>query len=170
VAVDMSPLRVVRSRSADRAADCIAVGSVTALPFSDKSFDLTLCNHVIEHVAGPEAAAHELARVLRPGGVALVGVPNEGCVFGRLRNHVLQRSILRATDHVNFFNSRSLSDLLTQAGLEVDALYGGGFLLPHLRVYGLVAATAPGRALLDTAGRWFPSQVHDLIAVARRPS
>jgi 2-polyprenyl-3-methyl-5-hydroxy-6-metoxy-1,4-benzoquinol methylase len=170
VAVDMNPVRIERARAADRAAGCIAFGSVTALPFDRGAFDVVLCNHVMEHVPQPESAAVEIARVLRPGGMAMIGVPNEGSAFGRLRNRVLQRSILKATDHTNFFTRDSLSRLLDRAGLEVDDVRGAGFMLPHLRVHGLVAATSGGRALLDAAGRLMPSQVGELFAIARRRS
>jgi ubiquinone/menaquinone biosynthesis C-methylase UbiE len=42
--------------------------SVTDLPFADDSFDAAIGNLVIQHVGEPERAAHELARVLVPGG------------------------------------------------------------------------------------------------------
>lgn len=46
-----------------------------ALPFGAGSFDALLCSHVLEHVDDDLAAAREFARVLRPGGVALIQVP-----------------------------------------------------------------------------------------------
>lgn len=48
---------------------------ITALSFADESFDTAICIHVLEHVADDRAAMRELARVLRPGGVAVVMVP-----------------------------------------------------------------------------------------------
>jgi ubiquinone/menaquinone biosynthesis C-methylase UbiE len=44
------------------------VGDVTHLDFPDDTFDGVRCERVIQHVADPEAAVRELARVVRPGG------------------------------------------------------------------------------------------------------
>ncbi len=48
---------------------------VMMLPFRDYSFDMIICNHVLEHVADDRAAMSELHRVLRPGRPALLQVP-----------------------------------------------------------------------------------------------
>jgi SAM-dependent methyltransferase len=45
------------------------------LPFPDESFDLVMCIEAFHYVADPEKGAAELARVLRPGGHAVVAVP-----------------------------------------------------------------------------------------------
>jgi SAM-dependent methyltransferase len=41
------------------------------------SFDLVICNHVLEHVPDDRAAARELARVTAPGGQAVISVPGD---------------------------------------------------------------------------------------------
>lgn len=46
-------------------------GSLEKLPFAEGSFDLIETRAVLEHVGNIEAAAREMARVLRPGGVAI---------------------------------------------------------------------------------------------------
>ena len=49
------------------------------LPFADDAFDIVISNHVIEHVGSDgEQARHlsELHRVLKPGGVGYLAVPN----------------------------------------------------------------------------------------------
>ena len=50
-------------------------GDAFALPFPDHRFDRVICSEVMEHVHDVGAAARELARVLRPGGVCAVTVP-----------------------------------------------------------------------------------------------
>src|SRR5262249_48981294 len=46
------------------------VGSAEELPFADGSFDALWSITVLEHVQHPEKALQEVARVLKPGGVA----------------------------------------------------------------------------------------------------
>ena len=48
---------------------------ITDVPFKDGAFDLILCVHVLEHVADDRRALREMARVLRPDGVAMILVP-----------------------------------------------------------------------------------------------
>jgi SAM-dependent methyltransferase len=39
------------------------------LPFADSSFDVVLCDNVVDHAEGPARIARELSRVLAPGGL-----------------------------------------------------------------------------------------------------
>src|SRR5690606_40218460 len=48
---------------------------LTALEFPDRSFDLVICNHVLEHIPDDLAAMREIHRVLAPGGKAVITVP-----------------------------------------------------------------------------------------------
>ena len=48
---------------------------VQNLPFADNSFDLIICNHVLEHVFDEKKAIQELFRVLAKGGQAILQVP-----------------------------------------------------------------------------------------------
>jgi SAM-dependent methyltransferase len=45
------------------------------LPFDDKSFDTVLLTDVLEHLPEPASTLNEIARVLRPDGKLLLGVP-----------------------------------------------------------------------------------------------
>lgn len=49
--------------------------NVCALPFASNSFDIVLCNHVLEHVENDKEAIKEIYRVLKPGGWAMLNVP-----------------------------------------------------------------------------------------------
>jgi SAM-dependent methyltransferase len=54
----------------------IRVGDATAMEFGDGAFDAVLSLGVVEHFPdGPAAPLLEIARVLRPGGIAVITVP-----------------------------------------------------------------------------------------------
>lgn len=45
------------------------------IPFPDNTFDVVLCNHVLEHVADDRVALRDIFRVMKPGGFAILQVP-----------------------------------------------------------------------------------------------
>ncbi|WP_010520867.1 class I SAM-dependent methyltransferase [Aquimarina agarivorans] len=47
------------------------------LPFKDNEFDFILCNHVLEHIPDDTTAMQELFRVLAPGGMAIMQIPQD---------------------------------------------------------------------------------------------
>lgn len=49
--------------------------NILHLNIPDNSFDVILCNHVLEHIPDDHKAISELFRVLKPGGFALLQVP-----------------------------------------------------------------------------------------------
>lgn len=47
------------------------------LPFEDNSFDIILCNHVLEHIPNDTLAMKELYRILKPGGMGIFQIPQD---------------------------------------------------------------------------------------------
>ena len=50
---------------------------ICALPFEDNTFDIILCNHVLEHIPDDQKAMNELFRVMKPGGWGVFQVPQD---------------------------------------------------------------------------------------------
>jgi SAM-dependent methyltransferase len=47
------------------------------LPFKDNTYDIILCNHVLEHIPDDTKAMQELYRVLKPGGMGIFQIPQD---------------------------------------------------------------------------------------------
>lgn len=93
------------------------------LPYPANSFDLILSHEVLEHVQDDRQSAVEIARVLKPGGRAVIFVPNLGYPFethgvylrGKyyfgnkpLVNYLPRAWRDRLAPHVNVYNSQQL--------------------------------------------------------------
>jgi hypothetical protein len=60
-------------------------GHACALPFHDHALDYVIASHVLEHVANPVAALAEWYRVLRPGGIIYLVVPDRRATWEHMR-------------------------------------------------------------------------------------
>ena len=76
--------RVVSTEYRTRNRGWVAVNLNNDLPFRPAQFDLVLLLEVIEHLADIPHALGEIARVTKPGGVAIVTTPNRLNVSSRI--------------------------------------------------------------------------------------
>ena len=88
--------------------------------FPPESFDAITSFQVFEHLPFPERDIQSLYKVLRPGGILLIEVPNfetwtMPIMKGRHR-HFTQ-------DHLNFFSQRTLGEFFGKNGLQVVDQY-----------------------------------------------
>jgi SAM-dependent methyltransferase len=66
----------IRYISADLDSPLAAVQmDITAISDKDSTYDVIICNHVLEHIEQDSLAMGELFRVLKPGGLAILQVP-----------------------------------------------------------------------------------------------
>ena len=99
-----------------------AVGDVRELPFADASFDAIYSMGTIEHFDETERAVDEMARVLKPGGRAIIGVPNRYDPFLRpLIAAALQAVGLYGYGYEKSYSRRGLRRMLERAGFDVVA-------------------------------------------------
>ncbi len=117
----------------------VVVDLARPLPFEDASFDTVLCTQVLEHVPNAEYAMAEIARLLRPGGHALVTVPF------LYPTHEAPYDFWRFTHH-------GLAGLVRRHGLAVAALEAQGGPVLMLTHYGVLAVTAAIRGLARALG------------------
>jgi ubiquinone/menaquinone biosynthesis C-methylase UbiE len=109
------------------------VGSALGLPYADGSFDAVIFTEAIEHFARPEPALAEIARVLKPGGLALITTPNCGSLFWIAIENTWHRAFggpckpYSRDVHPSRFTRRSLADMLGRhlAEQAVDTVWFG---------------------------------------------
>ncbi|MEA1786705.1 methyltransferase domain-containing protein [Arenibacter sp. GZD96] len=93
------------------------------LPFPDHSFDVILCNHVLEHIPDDKKAMKELYRVLKPNGWGIFQVPQELNRETTFEDHSITDKKERARifgqyDHVRIYG-RDYFDTLRNVGFTV---------------------------------------------------
>jgi hypothetical protein len=99
------------------------------LPFADASLEAVIHSQVIEHLPDDPAILAECHRVLRPGGVLVLGTPDYARPLWWGLEWVHSRLMPggHTREHVTRFTRRSLTDRLTCAGFEILACrYVGG--------------------------------------------
>jgi glycosyltransferase involved in cell wall biosynthesis/Flp pilus assembly protein TadD/2-polyprenyl-3-methyl-5-hydroxy-6-metoxy-1,4-benzoquinol methylase len=116
--IDYNPLRVERARTAAPFAE-IHQGDLLSLS-GEKRFDVILLNQVIEHVQDDGGLMQTVKGLLSPGGVLILGTPNEGSPLHQLRNARLGPSF--QTDHVHFYTEADIRKTIARAGFRVDTI------------------------------------------------
>lgn len=123
--IDISAPTVAQARTMfDAAADARplrgVVGDVREIPFGADSFDLIYSMGTIEHFAATVRAVEEMARVLKPGGRAIIGVPNRHDPFLRpLMATAMQWLGLYAYGYEKSYSRSALRAMLEAAGFTV---------------------------------------------------
>lgn len=96
------------------------------LPYADQYFEAVTCLEVLEHLYDPLRLVQEVARVLKPGGIAVISVPNPYAIIARL--HVLfGKNIsppLTVGGHIKFFQEKDLRRMCTAAQLDIQQIKG----------------------------------------------
>ena len=93
------------------------------LPFEDNQYDVIFCNHVLEHIPDDTKAMQELYRVLKPGGMAILQIPqdlNRAVTFtdDTITNQKERAEIFGQYDHVRIYG-RDYFDKLRSIGFTV---------------------------------------------------
>ncbi|MCA1763483.1 MAG: class I SAM-dependent methyltransferase [Cryomorphaceae bacterium] len=93
------------------------------IPFESNSFDVVMCNHVLEHVNDADKCISELHRVLKPGGWAIMQVPidysrNETYEDPAIVSPEDREEHFWQKDHLRLFG-KDYPDKLRKAGFSV---------------------------------------------------
>lgn len=121
-----------------------------ALPWDDGSVDLVVANQVLEHCKEIFWIAAEVVRVLKPGGLFIVGVPNLASLHSRVMLALgMQPSPIDVLGpHVRGFTPGGLARFLGEGGfLEVVERRGGNYYPFPPSVARPLARLLPGSAV-----------------------
>jgi SAM-dependent methyltransferase len=115
---------------------------ICRLPFADASFDVVLCNHVLEHVADDATAMGELCRVLKPDGWGVMQVPIDSRLKATFEDPRITDPRERELrfgqhDHVRLYGT-DYAERLTRAGFSVEIIdYCGAMTAERIERCGL---------------------------------
>jgi 2-polyprenyl-3-methyl-5-hydroxy-6-metoxy-1,4-benzoquinol methylase len=96
----------------------VRTGELAAAGYPTAGFDVAVVNHTLEHIPAPGPFLAEIRRILKPGGILVVGVPN----FGGLMAQIMRErwAGLLPDQHLWHFTPDTLRRLLDTAGFAVQ--------------------------------------------------
>jgi SAM-dependent methyltransferase len=96
---------------------------IRQMPFADNTYDVLMCNHVLEHIDDELKATKEIHRVLKPGGWAILQVPLDSSLEVTyedlsITNPKQREKLFGQYDHVRLYGL-DYAERLEKSGLKV---------------------------------------------------
>ncbi|MBA2525505.1 MAG: methyltransferase domain-containing protein [Pyrinomonadaceae bacterium] len=109
---------------------------ITDIKEKESTYDVIICNHVLEHIEDDAKAMRELYRVLKPGGFAILQVPISNLMEKTYEDFSVKdpkerESMFGQIDHVRLYG-RDYSTRLERAAFRVTTAGPADFLEPQL--------------------------------------
>ena len=115
---------------------------IVDLPFEDNSFDIIICNHVLEHIVDDRKAMSELYRVMKSGGWGIVQVPMKNSLEKTYEDFTItdpkeRQKHFGQYDHVRWYGM-DYFDRLKSVGFETEInFYSQKFSEAEIKRFGL---------------------------------
>lgn len=115
---------------------------IVDLPFEDNSFDVIICNHVLEHIVDDRKAMSELYRVMKSGGWGIVQVPMKNSLEKTYEDVTItdpkeRQKHFGQYDHVRWYGM-DYFDRLKSVGFDADInFYSQKFSEADIKRFGL---------------------------------
>lgn len=102
-------------------------GDFHSCEYSENQFDVVMLRYVLEHLPDPFATLTEAHRVLKPGGIVQVIVPNEAGFFNKIsvaigRKRTGRWGTLTPPHHLHAFTPHTLKRIFARAGLKTQTV------------------------------------------------
>jgi 2-polyprenyl-3-methyl-5-hydroxy-6-metoxy-1,4-benzoquinol methylase len=147
-------------------------GLLEDIKFSPQKFDVVTMFEVIEHVKGALALLNECHRILKPGGLLMLGTANtDSWTASIMKSRWEYFDISQHGGHISFFNPQSIRVLAERSGFKIESLKTHSVSLLDRRDRSpIVYRTAKIIAeLMNVPSRIF-GKGHDMIIFLQRPS
>ena len=142
--IDISPTRIKEARELaehkfpnDNKIKFSVCDINKVINFPKEMFDTATCIAVLEHIFDPYFVVNEICRILKPGGIFILEVPNIAYVKYRIRllfgklpvtsSPYNWREIGWDGGHLHYFTKKSLRKLLEESGFKILKVSGSGF-------------------------------------------
>ena len=156
--LDWQVVKIARQVLANLAGIQLQRSSIYAMPYRRDCFDAVILSEVLEHIHDDVRGLKEAFRVLKPGGVLAVTVPNANYpllwdpinkVLERLFNRHIERGPLAGlwANHVRLYSASQLRRAVETAGFNIEeerSMTHHCFPFIHNLIYGL------GKPLLES--------------------
>lgn len=117
---------------------------LTDIAYEDKSVDVFICSHILEHIPDDRKAMRELVRILKPTGFGLmlvplvIGVDDTTEALGETTEDYRWKHFGMG-DHVRQYGRRDFVSRLTESGFAVEPLGVEHFGRDNFRRHGIAA-------------------------------
>lgn len=163
---DYNIVRLARARARVQDAT-LFLADILDFPAADGAFDVIFFNHVIEHIPDDAGALATVARLLAPGGLLVLGTPNEGAWWWQLA-YKRAPEVRATTDHVHFYTAAALAGKVKASGLDIIEIEHMGWGPPDWRLDGRVRKYKFLDDLFEVLGRsLIPRQASSLYVIAQ---
>lgn len=122
----------ISTYAAQRASDLLGVlvfnGELSAAPFPENEFDAVTLWHVLEHLADPMSCLLRVNRLLKPGGLVVIAVPNVNDLMMQAAYRIFKGRRLRLFSvhdreiHLYHFSATTLRAYLKKTGFDCLSL------------------------------------------------
>ena len=106
-------------------------GDLFARAYKDETFDVVTLFYVLEHLPYPLKYLKEINRILKPGGLVLVRVPNTTPLVKFLKILGIPNKLYDTPSHLSDFSPSTIALALEKTGFKEIQTFPGGATRPH---------------------------------------
>lgn len=126
----IEPCEHARSYAASNSLE-VDSGDLFTHAYKDETFDVVTLFYVLEHLPYPLKYLKEIKRILKPGGLVLVRVPDTTPIVKFLKILGVPNKLYDVPSHLSDFSPRTIALALGKTGFKEIQTFPGGATRPH---------------------------------------